>query len=157
MPAGARSSKTNPGIICPPRDRVSLRQGADWRPWPHKVYQTLRLRLADSDAAWGGFGWLRPRKDRPIDLPYIFLSSIVLALPGLAAGGALLYAMRGRVELKAWLAPFAIAMTVDLALHGVFARCWNRRANRLAANKASPPAPPAGVSTGTDSGSDKTK
>jgi ABC-type Fe3+ transport system permease subunit len=90
------------------------------------------LRIADSDLTWIGFNWMRPAKQRRLSVGYILLSSFLLALPGIAVGAGLLYAIRGQVEPKVWLALFALAMAIDLSLHAVFARYWNRRAATLA-------------------------
>jgi len=89
------------------------------------------LRIADSDLTWIGFNWMRPAKQRRIGFGYIVFSSFLLALPGIAVGAGLLYVVRGQVEPKVWLALFAMAMAVDLALHAVFAHYWNRRAASL--------------------------
>ena len=89
------------------------------------------LRIADSDWTWTGFNWMRPAKQKRIGLGYILFSSFLLALPGIAVGAGLLYALRGRVEPKVWLTLFALAMAVDLSLHALFAHYWNRRAARL--------------------------
>jgi len=93
------------------------------------------LHIADSDWTWTGFNWMRPAKQQRIGAGYILFSSLLLSLPGILLGAALLYWLKGRVEPKAWLALFALAMAIDLALHVLFARYWNRRANKLATNE----------------------
>ena len=101
-----------------------------------KLIEYWVLRIADSDWAWTGFNWMRPAKQQRIGLGYVLLSSFLLSLPGIILGAALLYWLRGRVEPKARLALFALAMAIDLALHVLFARCWNRRAADLAQKSA---------------------
>jgi len=97
-----------------------------------KSFEHRVLRIADSDWTWVGFNWMRPAKEQHIGLGYILLSSLLLGLPGIAVGAALLYSVRGRVEPKVWLTLFAFAMAIELALHLWFARYWNRRAATLA-------------------------
>ena len=94
------------------------------------------LRIADSDAAWFGFGWLRPARQQHIGLGYILVSSMLLGFPGVVVGAGLIYAFMGRVEPRVWLAMLALVLLIEVPLHLVFARYWNRRAAELA--KTSP-------------------
>lgn len=80
---------------------------------------------------------MRPAKHQRIGVGYILLSSLFLSLPGIAVGAALLSWLRQeRVEAKAWLTLFALAMAVALSLHALFAHYWNRRATSLAKTKS---------------------
>ncbi len=90
------------------------------------------LRIADCDATWIGFGWLRPAKQQHIGFGYILFSSVLLGLPGVAVGAGLIYWFLGRVEPRVWLVMFALVMLVELPLHLLFAHYWNRRAANLA-------------------------
>ncbi|HEX5220819.1 MAG TPA: hypothetical protein VFZ59_14715 [Verrucomicrobiae bacterium] len=94
------------------------------------------LRIADNDLTWIGFNWMRPAKERRIGIGYILFSSFLLALPGIVAGAALLYVVRGAVEPRVWLALFSLGMAIDLSLHALFAHYWNRRAASLLQTKA---------------------
>lgn len=90
------------------------------------------LRIADCNATWIGFGWLRPAKQQHIGFGYILFSSVLLGLPGVAVGAGLIYWFLGRVEPRVWLVMFALVMLVELPLHLLFAHYWNRRAANLA-------------------------
>lgn len=90
------------------------------------------LRIADCNATWFGFGWLRPAKQQHIGPGYILFSSVLLGLPGFAVGAGLIYWFLGHVEPRVWLAIFALVMVVELPLHILFAHYWNRRAANLA-------------------------
>ena len=90
------------------------------------------LRIADCDATWIGFGWLRPAKQQHIGFGYILFSSVLLGLPGVAVGAGLIYWFLGRVEPRVWLVMFALVLLVELPLHLLFAHYWNRRAASLA-------------------------
>jgi len=89
------------------------------------------LRVADCDAMWFGFGWLRPAKHQHIGLGYISLSSVLLGLPGVAVGAGLIYWFQGRVEPRVWLGMLGLVLLVELPLHLLFARYWNCRAAEL--------------------------
>ena len=89
------------------------------------------LRIADSDAAWFGLGWLRPAKHESVGFGYIILSSILLGLPGVLVGAGLIYFFLGRVDPGVWLALFLLVLFFELPLHGLFAHYWNRRAKAL--------------------------
>ena len=92
-----------------------------------KVIENCVLRIADSDWAWTGFNWMRPAKQQRIGFGYILFSSLLLSLPGIAAGAGLLYGLRRSAELKAWIALLAFALAIALSLHAVFAHYWNLR------------------------------
>ena len=101
-----------------------------------KTIERWFLRVADSDWTWIGLSWLRPAKDARIGIGYIIGSSILLGLPGIVAGAAMLYFAFGKVSLGAWLFLFVAATMVELLLHIVFAHFWNRRAGELMRNVA---------------------
>jgi len=90
------------------------------------------LRIADHDLTWVGLNWLRPAKHQRIGSCYVLLSSILLGLPGVAAGAGLLYLILGRVQPGEWVALFGIACLAELTLHILFAHYWNKRAENLA-------------------------
>jgi ABC-type Fe3+ transport system permease subunit len=90
------------------------------------------LRIADSDMTWFGLSWLRPPPHRRITSLYVLLSSIVLGLPGLVVGAGLIYLFIGRLEPAIWLWMVALVLSIELALHIIFAHFWNRRADSLA-------------------------
>ena len=96
-----------------------------------KTIERWFLRVADSDENWIGLSWLRPAKDARIGIGYIIGSSILLGLPGIWAGAAMLYFAFGRVSLGAWLFLFVAATVAELLLHIVFAHFWNRRAGEF--------------------------
>jgi hypothetical protein len=100
-----------------------------------KTIEHWVLRIADCDATWIGFGWLRPAKQQHVGFTYILFSSVLLGLPGIAVGAGLIYWFLGRVEPRVWLAMFALVMLVELPLHGLFAYYWNRRAASLTGAK----------------------
>ena len=79
-----------------------------------------------------GLSWLRPARDARVGTGYIVGSSILLGLPGVGVGAALLYFAFGKVSPGAWLALFAAATMMELMLHIAFAHYWNRRADALA-------------------------
>jgi hypothetical protein len=97
-----------------------------------KAIEYWFLRIADSDATWFGLGWLRPAKHKCVGLWYIIFSSILLGIPGVVAGAALIYLFFRRVELHLWLAMFLLVLCFELPMHGLFAYFWNRRAKKLA-------------------------
>jgi len=101
-----------------------------------KTIKRCFFRVADSDWTWIGLSWLRPAKDAHIGIGYIMGSSILLGLPGIGAGAAMLYFAFGRVSLGTWLLLFVAATMVELLLHIVFAHFWNRRAGELMRNVA---------------------
>jgi hypothetical protein len=97
-----------------------------------KTIEQLFLRIGDSDWTWIGLSWLRPARDARIGIGYIVGSSILLGLPGVGVGAALLYFAFGRVSVGAWLFLFAAATMAELLLHIAFGHFWNRRADALA-------------------------
>jgi hypothetical protein len=99
-----------------------------------KVIESWVLRIADSDRTWIGLGWLRPSKHQRLGYDYVLFSSLLLSLPGIAVCAGLIWYFLGNVEPRIWLMLFLITTTVELLLHGLFARYWNRRASTLAAS-----------------------
>lgn len=97
-----------------------------------KLIEHWVLRIADCDATWFGFGWMRPAKQQRVGFRYVLFSSVLLGLPGVALGAGLIYWFLGRVEPRVWLALFAAAISIEFVLHGLFAHYWNRRATALA-------------------------
>lgn len=89
------------------------------------------LKVADHDLTWIGLGWLRPAKAQRVGLVYVLLSSVLLGLPGFVVGAGLICLFLERVEPRVWLGLFLLVMVVEVPLHLVFARFWNRRAERL--------------------------
>ncbi len=98
--------------------------------WMHWL-ERLTLRVVDSDWTWVGLNWLRPPKHRRLGLAYIFVSSIVLGLPGVAAGTALIAIVAGRIDLNVCLWLLLVVTIVELLLNLLFAHFWNRRAKSL--------------------------
>jgi len=96
-----------------------------------KTLEHWVLRIADSDVTWIGLNWLRPAKHHRIGFGYILLSSILLGLPGIAAGIGLIYLVLGRVEPRVWLSLFVLVVMCELVLHILFAHYWNQRAKNL--------------------------
>ena len=92
--------------------------------------------MADSDWNWIGFSWLRPAKHARIGIGYIIGGSILLGLPGVGVGAAMLYFAFGGVSFGAWLFLFVAATMAELLLHIVCAHFWNRRAGELMRNVA---------------------
>jgi hypothetical protein len=90
------------------------------------------LQLADSDWTWVGFNWLRPAKEQRVGYAYLCLSSLLLGLPGLGLGAALLLIVFGSIDPRVWLGMVGLVLTVEFVLHCLFAVCWNRRVQRLA-------------------------
>lgn len=97
-----------------------------------KTIERLILRIADSDWTWMGLSWLRPARDARVGIGYRVGSSMLLGLPGVGVGAALLYFAFGRVSAEAWLFLFVAATLTELLLHLAFAHCWNRRADARA-------------------------
>ena len=89
------------------------------------------LRVADSDLTWFGLNWLRPSTRTHIGIGYIFFSSVLLGLPGIVAGAAMIYLAIGKVQSTVWLALILLVMAIELPLHWLFAYFWNERARRL--------------------------
>ncbi|HWC61260.1 MAG TPA: hypothetical protein VHC44_16320 [Verrucomicrobiae bacterium] len=89
------------------------------------------LRVVDSDLTWYGFNWMRPAKDRRLGPGYVFFSSVLLGLLGVAIGAGAIYLFFGRMELSVFLALFSLATMFELLLHAPFAHYWNRRARML--------------------------
>ncbi len=81
------------------------------------------LRIADCNATWIGFGWLRPAKQQHIGFGYILFSSVLLGLPGVAVGAGLIYWFVGRVEPRVWLHRSARADYQLVALKTVLRVC----------------------------------
>jgi hypothetical protein len=92
--------------------------------------------VADSDWNWIGLSWLRPAKDARIGIGYVIGSSILLGLPSIGAGAAMLYFTCGRVSLGTWLFLIVAATMAQLLLHTIFAHFWNRRASKVMRNVA---------------------
>jgi hypothetical protein len=101
-----------------------------------KTIERCFLRVADSDWNWIGFNWLRPVKDVRIGIGYIIGSSILLGLPCIGVGAAMLYFVFGRVSFGTWFFLFVAATMVEMLLHIVLAHFWNRRAGGLMRNVA---------------------
>jgi hypothetical protein len=101
-----------------------------------KTIKRWFLQVADSDWNWIGFSRLRPVKDACISIGYIIGSSILLGLPGIGVGAAMLYFVFGRVSFGAWLFLFVAATMTELLLHIVLAHFWNQRAGELKRNVA---------------------
>jgi hypothetical protein len=89
------------------------------------------LRIADNDMTWFGLNWLRPAKQKRLGPGYIVSSSILLGLPGVFVGAGLIYLAFGQVTPGVWLGLFVLVTTIELTLHILFARFWNRRAGAL--------------------------
>jgi hypothetical protein len=94
------------------------------------------LRVADSDWTRIGLNWLRPAKHTCVWLAYVVPASLVLGLPGVAAGAALIAAMAGRIDLSVCLWLLLIVTMVGLPLNLLFAHYWNRRARSLGRDAA---------------------
>src|SRR5690349_16370193 len=89
------------------------------------------LSVADHNLTWVGLGWLRPAKEQHVGPAYVLFSSVLLGLPGLLVGAGMIYLFLGRVEIRVWVGLFLLVMIVELPLHVLFARFWNRRAKKL--------------------------
>lgn len=96
-----------------------------------KTIERWFQQIGDSDWTWIGFGWMRPAKEDRIGPGYVIGSSLLLGLPGIGVGAAMLYLIFGRVSPVAWSILFGAATAFELVLHILFARFWNRRAARL--------------------------
>jgi len=123
---------------------AALRAGAAsaWSNFHMRKLEYWVLRLADWDAAWIGFGWLRPAKRQRIGFGYILFCSVLLSLPGLAVGAGLIYWFVGRIEPRVWMALLALVTLVELPLLLLFGYYWNRRAASLTETEPAPKSAP---------------
>jgi hypothetical protein len=96
-----------------------------------KTLEHWVLRVADSDMTWVGLNWLRPAKHQRIGYVWIVFSSMMFALPGIAAGAGLIYLVLGHVDSEVWVSLFVLVVLVELALCLLSAHYWNRRAESL--------------------------
>ena len=96
-----------------------------------KIIEHWALRVADSDMTWFGLKWLRPARHQRLGCVWVVCSSVLLALPGIAAGAGLIYLVLGHVAPEVWASLVVLVVLLESALCLLSAYYWNRRAENL--------------------------
>lgn len=94
--------------------------------------ETLANNLNDSDAEWWPFAFLRPQQHEHLGLFRCLALAILQGAPAALLGllGGLLAGER--IEpMYLWLFPLCVCSLLFASFRLTFARCWNRRADRL--------------------------
>lgn len=95
--------------------------------------------LADSDAMWGPFLFLRPKPTEYLSVGRIVTTSVLIAVPqGLVANLGLKIASRamGHGAIPIYTVPLLLTVMLALLLYLSIGRAWNRRVARLERSKA---------------------
>lgn len=91
------------------------------------------IELADNDATWGPFPFLRPKTTECLGLGRILAMSALLGVPqGLVANLGLAWARQfaAIATVPVYVVPITLTACLALLLHLSLGRAWNRRVQR---------------------------
>jgi hypothetical protein len=88
--------------------------------------------LNDNASGWWPFLFMRPAPCERMSVARVFALSVLYGLPAALIANIAIKATHERPDLHPLLLPTAVALAFFACYWLTFARCWNRRAARLA-------------------------